>query len=388
MLRYTTALLTTVILTTTACNLDIPLNPASLGRPVTNFFNDLEESADRAVADPFEVRPFPRLIGGNNRDVFYATNLADVRIDFAGPTNDLILPGIPGPSNLYAYDTQNRERDLINPFIPTGVFFTPFANLATDGEFVAYAITSDTGIRIEAGRVGQSADIVFQSTEDGQRVSSLDLALDDGQLAFQIFDAETDTFAIRVIDLLRDNDARDIPTEGTVRLDLRDDLLAFFVETESRTTRIELFDLVTGESTIIADDVRLDLRLENNIYITDNLVVWDEATASGLNRISAYDIPTDTSFVWADGVAGRLAGATDDFFIMEETEFRLPRNPDRIFVRRFDAEGQMRTLARFPREGLAGQTAVVGQFVAWVNPERQVILAPIAGGDRLSFKPF
>ncbi len=387
MSRLMTSVLATTLIAIPACNLEIPLNPSDLARPFANFAEDLQDSVDRAAADPFGARPFPRLIGGNNRDVFYATNLADVRIDFAGPTNNIILPGITGASNLYVYDLDQRERNLAETFLPSALV-TPFANMVTDGTYVAYTIADEDGLRVDAGRIGQSVQTVFRTVKDGERFASLELVMDEGRLAFQVFDFADDGFFIRVIDLLDRTLPQEFVTEGLARIALNGDRLAWLSSTQGPTGNVTLIELSTGNITVLADRLAVETPLDNDLAIADNLVVWSETTGDGLKRISAYDMPTKTGFVWADGVAGRLAGATDDFFVTEEVELRLPRAPDRISVRRYDADGRMRTLARFPREGLAGQATVAGQNVVWVNPERRVIVAPIAGGDRQSFRPF
>ncbi len=107
-----------------------------------------------------------------------------------------------------------------------------------------------------------------------------------------------------------------------------------------------------------------------------------------MSRIRAYDIPTGTTRLWADDVIGDLTGATDDFFITEQYVTNSPEGADRIVLRRYDAEGRAVKLADFRAQGLAGQSRILGDRAAWVNPERRILLQPLAGGDRTRFDPY
>lgn len=91
--------------------------------------------------------------------------------------------------------------------------------------------------------------------------------------------------------------------------------------------------------------------------------------------------------MWADGVTGELAGASDTHFVTAEylEEFAAPM---KVRVVRYDAGARTKKLAEFRADGLAGQVRAIGNRAAWVNPDREVVLAPLAGGDRTAFKPF
>jgi len=137
------------------------------------------------------------------------------------------------------------------------------------------------------------------------------------------------------------------------------------------------------------DRVPYNLRLTEApaVILSSNKLVWSEPSGPSVALVHAYDIPTGVTRVWVDSAAGWLAGATDDYFVTEEYA-EQDNGVERITVRRYDLDGAAHELANFRADGLAGQTQVIGNSAAWVNPERRVTLAPLAGGSRTQFRPF
>ena len=156
-------------------------------------------------------------------------------------------------------------------------------------------------------------------------------------------------------------------------------------ESGAETSEIILHDLATDETTVIAQN------LDNGfvpLFLTDNRVVWAERASGDLLRVWAHDLPSGTTFVWADAVEGDLVGASDDFLLTEEYIDRSPDKPDRIAVVRYDADGKRKKLAEFNADGFAGQSQILGNRAVWVNPDRRIVVQPLAGGDRKIFRPF
>lgn len=83
-----------------------------------------------------------------------------------------------------------------------------------------------------------------------------------------------------------------------------------------------------------------------------------------------------------------MAGAADEYFVTEEYTSSGRSGVERIVVRQYDQAGEEKRLATFRADGLAGQTQIIGDQAAWVNPERRVTLAPLSGGGRTQFRPF
>ena len=119
MARHTLLAAALVLSGLTGCDIDVPLDLAGLARPIENAIGDVLTGVEQALADPLDANPFPVLIGGNSARVFYATNLTDIRLRFPGPLNDIVLPGVFGPSNVYEFDTATKRRKLIRPLVFT-----------------------------------------------------------------------------------------------------------------------------------------------------------------------------------------------------------------------------------------------------------------------------
>lgn len=362
------------------CTLDLPLNPGN--NPLADLIDDFQSGFQDLIEDPLDTRPFPVLFGGNSQHVYYATSLTDVKINFAGPANDIVLPSFVGPSNLYKYE--EKERELIEPLILSGAYY----GMETDGQYVAYIrlaeIDPAVSFQVIALKVGGGESVVYDSAADDTSLYWSDLALADGRLAFTIYDAATDTSRIRIVDLTNDDPAQDIETDAVLSLALRGNRLAY-VEGGTET-RVVLRDLATDDSLVVAPDVRSDYY--PRVYLTNNHLVWDEPFATGVTRIAQHDLTTGAASVRFDAAAGTLVGATDDFSLTEERRYNPSNGVTRIHVWRYGTDESEQRLASFRADGLAGQTQIIGPWAAWVNPDRQVILAPLTGGERRQFRPF
>ncbi|MCC7292028.1 MAG: hypothetical protein IT449_08215 [Phycisphaerales bacterium] len=386
-----------------ACNADLNSDPNGLFESFSDAMNNLERRIEQGLADPLDSDPYPLLIGGDDERVLYATNLGDIRLNYKGSTNDVVLPGFIGPSNLYEH--RNGRRELIRPLIPSGAF----GGLASDGDWIAYIWdanlqSADSPLQVVVGQVGAVLDdaVVFEEDLSGpvqERLSGRSLVMDDNRLAYLIQRTrlgsdgeETESQSVlRIHDLTLGTGAAAPEIElGLIadQFDLRGDALAYLsVNADLATFQLVLHNLDTGEAQVIEEHTR-SLESQDVVYLTLNTLVWSEPTSGGLIRVSRFDLAGGGQNVWADSVVGRLVGATDDFFITEERVENFPDEANRIVVRRYNAEGVVTQLADFRADGLAGQSRILGNRAAWVNPDREIVLAPLAGGDRTQFKPF
>ncbi|MGE3182919.1 MAG: hypothetical protein AB7N71_14910 [Phycisphaerae bacterium] len=148
----------------------------------------------------------------------------------------------------------------------------------------------------------------------------------------------------------------------------------------------DLSDLATDDETVIATNVRFAGRTP--AFLTNNTVLFATIGSTGDTRVSRYDLTTGVTTVIVDAVSGFVTGASDDFFITEEDVFTNDDATRRIAIRRYDDEANNKKLAEFRADGLAGQSRIIGDRAIWVNRERKIIIAPLAGGDRTSIKPF
>jgi len=374
-----------------ACNVQLPVDPSEVLAPIDELVNEGQRGFERAVADPLDIDPFPIVIGGSSAKVYYATNLADVRIDFPGRTTDLVIPGFFAPSNLYEIDLVSKRRNLIRPLVPVGAGGLFISDVVTDGAYFAYLSSRDA---LSGGKqqlyAGALADPNLPLIiETGVAATfALFVGLDDGRLVYVVANYSDDSRPRLVIhDLVRDDDGFETDDVSLVAASLRGPNLVY-AECCDAAARIVLVDLSRGESTVIADaGPGGDLYVED-LYVTDNSVVWSEMATDETLRISAYDIPSGETRVWADAVVGRLTGASDEFFLTEDLVERWPQAKDKIVIRRHDLDGTVHKLAEFRNEGWAGQSTILGDRAVWVNPARKIILAPLAGGGRMSFAPF
>lgn len=378
-----------------ACDVNVPFDPAGAFAPIDSTIDRIENQIDNALADPLGAKPYPVLIGGNEARVYYATNLTDVRLNFSGQTNDVVFSGV-GPSNVYHYDVSRKERELLESLVPAGAS-AELGRVATDGEFVAYqaapgdAEVLDASIfepsRIVAGRLrglGDARVIADEAVDDSIDILP-GLTIGDGRLVFSYSETSADVDRLRIVDLYDEAPDIEIEAEWFGSFTVRGDRLVYSAKTIDGDAVVVLRDLTTDEETIL-DEKGAAVVFE--LALADNSVVWAEYGSGDTQRVWRFDIPTGVERLWVDGVAGRLAGASDEFIVTEERVYRLPQAADKLVIRRYDADGRMRELASFHADGLAGQTRVFGSRVAWVNPERRIVLAPLAGGDRVAFRPY
>ncbi len=391
-----------------ACNADLNSDPSGLFEPFSDAMNNIERRIQQGLADPLDSDPYPLLIGGDDVRVLYATNLGDIRLNYKGNTNDIVLPGFIGPSNLYEH--RNGRRELIRPLIPSGAF----GELTTDGDWIAYTWDTDleaaySPLQVIVGRIGSILDdtTVFEEDMSAPTYEQLmpnSLVLTENRLAYLFArlrygsnsESSDSEWILRILVLEPDvgwrSDEELVLDWFTLHFQLRGDTLAYVsvnsVNNELGAFRITLHNLDSGESRVIQESVRNQWSEDVPLYLTLNALVWSEPTSGGLSRVTRYDLPSDEVRVWSDSVVGVLTGATDEFFITEEFVENFPDEANRIVVRRYNAEGVVTKLADFRADGLAGQSRILGNRAAWVNPDREIVLAPLAGGDRKQFKPF
>lgn len=366
------------------CDVSVPFNPSGVFMPTDDFFDDVEQSLDNLVEDPLGAKPFPVIIGGDNERVFYATNLTDIRLRFQGPGNDLVIPGFSGPSNLYLFE--QKKRDLIRALIPSSAFL----GIATDGDYIAYVRPSETDesrFEIVASWVDLPLDIAtIDGGDDGQFVVPFGLRLSEGRLVYLTESSDGAEARINVESLDGIEPSLSIEVGDIWSMDLRGERLVYVEGLAQGGARIVLRDLGTDEVNTIAELSRSAFWSE--VRVTLNSIVWSEGGNSGLQRVWRHDLASGETRLWADAVPGVLAGANDDYFVVEETQYNDIADPTRIIVRKYSSEGRGKKLAEFRADGLAGQTMVLGDRVAWVNADRRVVIAPLSGGDRISFRPF
>jgi hypothetical protein len=364
------------------CSVNVPFDPASSLSGLDSVLGTLQEGFADAVADPLQARPYPVLIGGDSQKIYYATSLTDIRLRFPGPTGDVVLPSLAGPSNLYRY--ADKQRELLRPLIPAGAF----VGLATDGRFLAFlrvdASVEPPALRIVASDlIGTNERVVFDPVSAGATLASADLTLSAGRVAYAIEDDSGQR--VRVEDLVGVEPAREIESEGFYSVALSGERLAY-VSGSGGVYSIVLRDLATDAELVLAS--RIASVAPPRVLLTANQAVWSEPLDGATQRVWAYDFPTGETRVRADAVRGRLVGGSDEYLLTQESIRDGFSRPERIRVRRYDPQGREKQLAEFRASGLAGQARILGDRAVWVNPERRVVSAPLAGGDRTIFAPF
>jgi hypothetical protein len=249
-------------------------------------------------------------------------------------------------------------------------------------------------------------EVIFEGDEDEPSIVPSNLVLDDGRLAFTIADlndasgpaiddegnvpalSALPARRLRVEDLDGLEPTLEIEAPAIGRFALRGSRLAYVAESEDGTIDLWLRDLNTDVSEIVAENLHVDDLNEIRVAWSANKLWWREPAAENLSRVWAFDLVEGTVELRSEAVIGRLVGGDDDRFVTEEYVRRLPQQADRIKIRRYDADGKVKELASFRADGLAGQTTVMGDRAVWVNPERKIVIAPLAGGDRTIVKPF
>jgi len=373
--------LTGFLLVLGACTIDVPFDGPEWGDP----FSELQSRLEDLFQDPLKTRPFPVLAGGDNEHIYYATSLIDIRINFRGPTNDLVIPSFLGPSNLYVY--QNGKRELVQPSIPAGAA----TGLKTDGRFLVYFRFTGLDLafpeyQVVACDLSDGTQNVILDSADGanETLPPRLTVLAGGRLALALSRTDTAASTIRVIDLTGLEAVREIELPGLYvdSLAFTSDYLAY-AGTDGRLTNVVLYDLRNEASLTVASDIRDCYGVR--VFLTANELVWSEPPEAAPAPVKAYDPATGATRTWLESTAGELAGATDSWLVTEERLYNERTGVERIAVHRYDQAGQHRKLAEFRADGLAGQTCIIGGYAAWVNPDRQVVLAPLAGGARTIF---
>jgi hypothetical protein len=379
-------LATVGMLMVAGCTWNVPFDPAGFFGSLGDTLANLGEELTSALDDPLGSKPFPVLIGGDSERIFYATNLGDTRINFPGPTNDLVIPGFFGPSNLYKYEA--GQSTLVRPLIPSGVF----SAVATDGEYLVYGVSGEEGVLLPNQLVADRLDVaeqrvLFDASAVGSDAYVGSPIVDGGRVAFMVGDgAATPGAWLRIEDLEGAQAGREIETGFRFVFDLRGNLFVYELYHDELSELI-LLDLTTDETLTLAGDLPSGTFI-GNVFFTNNRVVWSERGEDGVTRIVAYELASGATSVWADAVSGRLTGATDDHFLTEE--YRLGSNniTERIYIRLHEVGGRVRNLADFRADGLAGQSRILGDRVVFVNAQRRIVIVPIYAGERTSFKPF
>ncbi|MCB9854022.1 MAG: hypothetical protein H6819_13050 [Phycisphaerales bacterium] len=358
--------------------------------------NQLQRDFANLIEDPLDTNPYPIIIGGDDANVFYATNLADIPFKLDGQKNSYVIPGLLGPSNVYEF-TKNKP-ELIRPLAPSATGFVQ--RMVTDGEFVAYVnvgfdaeseqITLDTVVSEDLliSPIVLPTTVVDVSGNSSQFILP-DLKIDAGRLAVILADTQTELTSIRIVDLFAGS--ADIEFEvgsSLISADLSGNRFAY-VALVNNGVVVALRDLATGESTILPEGNVGSGPFVTDVYLTPNSVVWSQYASPDLIRVSRYDIPTGQTRVISEGLVGRLAGATDEFLLTEEYVYRNDNGKaDLIKVRRIANDGKEKKLGEFKANGLAGQARVIGNRAVWVNANREIVIAPFDNRDRNSFKPF
>jgi len=364
------------------CTIDVPNLPLD---GLDSFADRLENAFDNLVEDPLDTNPYPVLVGGDSSKTFYATSLTDVKLNFQRPTNDVVLASFVGPSNLYV--REDKQRELIQALIPTGAYY----GMSTDGTWLAYAqfdgTTDDPSYQVIARDIDYGdAYVVFDSATEALELDWPQgrLPMSDGRLAVLLMSEDWTTSQLRVVDLEAGEVEFEIVDQYMASPDLRGNYLAYALERDGEW-QVVLKSLSNGETTVVANEVRSEWG--PTVMLTENAVVWSE-DSDDTARIYRYDIPSGETRVWREDAQGTLAGANDNYFVTELYTYNDVTNVERISVYRYDASGNEKRLANFRADGLAGQTCILGDNAAWVNPDRDVILAPLAGGSRAQFRPF
>jgi len=125
------ALVGVVLIGLTGCTIDVSDDATGVLGELVQLVENAQDNIDALLANPLDSDPYPVLMGGDSARIFYATNLGDIQLNFKGRTNDIVFPGLVGPSNVYRI--QDGERELLRPLVLAG----GMSGLATDGEYVA-----------------------------------------------------------------------------------------------------------------------------------------------------------------------------------------------------------------------------------------------------------
>lgn len=367
------------------CTVEAPFDPLTVVGPLASAIESIQKEIENAVADPLDSRPFPVLIGGDSERIFYATNLGDIRITFPGRSNDLVVPGLLGPSNLYVH--QGGERALLRPLVVGGTF----SGAATDGEWVTYVQWIDQEnagpYRLLAGPIGLPGfdTSVYEIEPAAGWIYPL-VDADAGRAAFVTRELDVELDVLRVVDLGSRAVAAELSAAQVVSFDLKVNRLAWAERTAGEVI-VRLRDLATGEDRTLATGIRADAG-EVDVFVTLNAVVWNEPTSAGVSRVVSFDLLEGRQVVRADAIPGALAGATDTALVTQEYTQASLAAPRRITIRRHRPDEPDKVLAEFRADGLAGQARILGDRIVFVNRDRKVVVASLVGEGRTNFEPY
>lgn len=356
-----------------SCTIEAPFDPATLLLPGSTLGETLEKFGQQ-LEDPFNNRPTPVLLGGDSKRIFYATDLTEIDIRFDGPTNDIVLPGFIGPSNVYVHE--DGERSLVRRLVATGALW----RLATDGASVAFVQKPGIGTDAQENDLVLDGEVLL-SHAPGDETFFADIVLVEGTLAVteQSLDG---AFASRIhVFEAASGEARFLISAQVVsRLSLLGDELVYWTNVGG-VYRLIGFNVVSGENKTLAESSSPPL----DVFQSANRVVWSEEIDFEHARVMALDRASGQVTTLAETISGRLAGATDQIFVSEE-EFTADNDvTGRIAVRRHDVDGTVEELANIRADRRAGQTFVAGDRAVFVNDDQRVVVVPLADGERFNF---
>lgn len=375
MSRTALATLLALVAALPACTVDVPFDPATLLLP--GGLSDGLLKFGQQLEDPLNNQPAPVLLGGDGERIFYATDLTEVDIRFDGPTNDIVLPGFRGPSNVYVYE--DGERSLVRRLVPSGALW----RLVTDGQNIAYVRT----------RGLDSDERQFDLILNGAVVASLepdddayfaDLALVEGTLIAMVQSLGEDANSrLHVFDA-DSGEERFLLTAAVVSpLSLLGDQLVYW-KSSGALYRLVGFNVVSGENVTLAETTSLPL----DVYQSAGRIVWSENIDFEHVRVMALDRASGQVATLMDIISGRLAGATDTVFVSEESFTADNGVTGRLAIRRHDADGTVAELADIRDDRRAGQTFVAGERAVFVNDDQKIVVVPLNGGERFNFSAF
>ena len=265
-------------------------------------FKNIQEDLEDFLADPLGIRPFPVIVGGDSERIYYATNLSDISVNFPGPSNDLVIPGFYGPSNLYKYE--DKQREMIRPLVPAFVFGAS----TTDGFHVIYLRNSLPGQEgnlqlVACDIVWSEPWVLFDAAESDPNSYVGEPVISSGRVAFVISAYDEANAVVRVVEVTSGEVICEIEVGWWSNLDLKGNLLAYQVQPDEGPEQLFLLDLASGDEALLLSELPLSNTIRS-VHITDNKVVWDEWTGSSSAGIKAYDISSGTTETWIDAISG------------------------------------------------------------------------------------
>jgi hypothetical protein len=376
MRRSVAGIVVAITLALPSCTIDAPFDPATLLRPGSAISRALGQFG-QGLDNPFNNRPTPVLLGGDAARIFYATDLTDIEVRFDGPTNDIVLPGFLGPSNVYAFEDGNRT--VVRRLVTSGALW----RAATDGENVAFVQKPGLGTDDQQNDLVLNGNVLM-TLAPGDDAFFSDVVLVEGTLvaAVQLL---TDDFAARihVFDALSGQERFLVSAHVVSSLNLLGDQLVYWIDVGSVFRLID-FNVVSGENATLVERTSSPI----DVVQSANRVVWSEEVDLDHARVVALDRSSGEIKTLAETVSGRLAGATDSAIVIEETFTAENDITSRIAIRRQNDDGSVDELANIRADRRAGQTIVVGDRAVFVNDDQKIVVVPLNGGERFNFQPF